>query len=272
MGSTAPDLPEWGSDYAANTAHHRVYDDQFLAPLELRGDERVLDIGCGSGDFTAKVADLVPRGAVVGLDPQDALLDEARRVARANQTFVQGAAQDLAALLDRSGDAPFDVVISRAAMHWLPAADHLTVLRAAFDATVPGGRIRLEMGGVGNIARAVVAMDGVSAELGGPSCPWHFSDAGWYLEQLERAGFTTDRGQVRTVAQHRSFDRDSLIGWFTSQVAQAYEHSMTHEAAAEFRARVVDGIDDLRYWDGSYDQVYVRLEAMAHRPPEMNVR
>ncbi len=39
---------------------------------------------------------------------------------------------------------------------------------------------------------------------------------------------------------------------------------MSPDAAAEFRSRVVAGIDDLRYWDGSYDQVYVRLEAMGH--------
>src|SRR5437763_7756475 len=72
--------PEWdGELYAANTGHHRRYDDAFLATLPLRTTDRVLDIGCGSGDFTATVAALVPDGHVVGLEPQPSLIHEARR-------------------------------------------------------------------------------------------------------------------------------------------------------------------------------------------------
>ncbi|HEX2381627.1 MAG TPA: hypothetical protein VHI95_03250, partial [Acidimicrobiales bacterium] len=60
-------LASWnGGLYAANTEHHRRYDDDFLATLALRSVDRVLDVGCGSGDFTAKVAALVPEGHVVG--------------------------------------------------------------------------------------------------------------------------------------------------------------------------------------------------------------
>ncbi|CAN5502605.1 class I SAM-dependent methyltransferase [soil metagenome] len=266
-------LPEWiGADYAANTAHHRVFDDRFLAPLQLRGDERILDLGCGSGDFTAKVADLVPDGVVVGLDPSASLLAEARSIARPNQRFILGPAQELTALLAASAGtdnpqatavAPFDVIISRAAMHWLPAPDHATVLAAASRAIVPGGQLRLEMGGYGNIAQVRPILDEISSSLGGPVQPWTFQGAGWYMAQLEQAGFVPD--QVQTVAQHRSFDRESLIGWFTSQVAMAYEHQMDAATARQFRERALDRVDDMRYFDGSYDQVFVRLEVLAHR-------
>jgi ubiquinone/menaquinone biosynthesis C-methylase UbiE len=54
-----PWLPTWdGALYAANTDHHRRYDDRFLSTLPLRPTDRVLDLGCGSGDLTATVAAL----------------------------------------------------------------------------------------------------------------------------------------------------------------------------------------------------------------------
>ena len=80
------DLADWdGKSYAANTGHHRRYDNRFLATLPLRPTDRVLDIGCGAGDLTATVAGLVPEGHVVGLEPQPSLLHEARSRALANQ-------------------------------------------------------------------------------------------------------------------------------------------------------------------------------------------
>ncbi|MDQ2679233.1 MAG: class I SAM-dependent methyltransferase, partial [Actinomycetota bacterium] len=113
-------LPEWdGARYAQNTAHHRAHDDRFLAPLALRGDERVVDVGCGSGDLTAKVAALVPDGHVVGVDPQPSMIELARSVAAANQTFALLAAQDLAAPGSPLEPSSADVVYSRATLHWV---------------------------------------------------------------------------------------------------------------------------------------------------------
>src|SRR4051794_16440097 len=108
----SPWVPPWdGASYAANTAHHRRYDEEILATLPLRPTDKVLDLGCGSGDFTIQVAARVPDGHVVGLDAQRSMLDEARRIAGPNQSFVEGPVQRLGSLVD--GEAPFDVVVSR---------------------------------------------------------------------------------------------------------------------------------------------------------------
>ena len=92
-------LPPWDASYAANTGHHRVYDELYLATTPLSPADRVLDLGCGSGDFTRIVADRVPDGEVVGLDPQPALLAEARACAGPNQSFVEAPVQHLAVAL-----------------------------------------------------------------------------------------------------------------------------------------------------------------------------
>ena len=89
-------LPEWNASYAANTGHHRAFDAFFLETTPLSPSYRVLDLGCGSGDFTRVIADLVPDGEVIGLDPQPSLLAEARACAGPNQSFVEAPVQHLA--------------------------------------------------------------------------------------------------------------------------------------------------------------------------------
>src|SRR5215831_15241806 len=136
-------LPAWdGAAYAANTAHHRRYDEEFLATLPLSPSDRVLDLGCGAGDFTATVAALVPDGHVVGLDAQPSMLAEAAARAHTNQSFVEGPVQALDGLM--TDDGAFDVVYSRAVLHWVPAAEHPGVLASSRRLLRPGGRLRIE--------------------------------------------------------------------------------------------------------------------------------
>src|SRR5690348_12953379 len=92
-------IPPWdGASYAANTGHHRQHDAWFLRAFPIRPTDRVLDLGCGSGDFTRVIAELAPDGHVVGLDAQPSMLAEARRAAGPNQSFVEGPVQALGEL------------------------------------------------------------------------------------------------------------------------------------------------------------------------------
>ncbi|HKQ68285.1 MAG TPA: methyltransferase domain-containing protein [Polyangiaceae bacterium] len=257
-------VPAWdGSRYAANNAHHRVYDARFLASLPLTPTSRVLDIGCGSGEFTRTVADLAPRGVVVGVDAQNSMLAQARQRARDNQSFVRARAQELGEEL--ADHEPFDVVFSRAVFHWIPLADHAAVLAAVRQRLAPGGVFSLEMGGAGNIARMVRMLDAVSSQLGGPTSPWTFPDAGTYLELLEEAGFEVRGGHVGTVGQRRAFDEAGIQGWLESQALMAYEYGLPVQHHATFRRAVRARMNEVRRPDGSWDLTYVRLEARVCR-------
>ena len=257
--------PSWdGASYAANTGHHRVHDADFLASCPLRPADRVLDVGCGAGDFTRAIADLVPHGLVLGADPQASMLDQAAGRAGRNQRFVLATVQGLETAL--AGEDPFDVAVSRAVFHWVPAADTPDAYRQVRDHLLPGGWFRLECGGAGNIPASLALMDDESRRVGGPTCPWHFASASWALDHLERAGFDVRAGFVRLVAQRRTFDRAALLGWLHSQVLLAYTASMTASDAAAFTAGVEGRVDELRRWDGSYDQTWVRLDALVQRP------
>jgi trans-aconitate methyltransferase len=259
-------LPAWdGELYAANTGHHRIHDEWFRASLPLRPTHRLLDLGCGAGDFTRTIADQLAHGAVVGLDPQPSLLAVARRRAGPNQTFIEGAVQALPTLLPTP--AEFDVVMSRSAMHWVPMHDHPRLLSDVHRLLRPGGWFRLELGGVGNIPVILPVLNDVSRDFGGPTSPWTFPDPAVYLELLEAAGFSTEGGHVQAVAQRRQFDRKALLGWLHSQCLQAFELGLPADRHRAFRAAAEVRLADMRRHDGTYDQTFVRLDVLVRRPP-----
>jgi trans-aconitate methyltransferase len=264
MGS----LADWdGALYAANTAHHRRYDERFLATLPLTPTDRVLDLGCGAGDLTATVASKVAGGHVVGVEPQPSLLAEAESRARPNQSFVQATAQELATALPT--DAQFDVIFSQSVLHWIPRDDHPLVLRECRRLLRPRGALRVECGGGDNVTDVVAFLDDVAAAVvgaGAPRAPWTFFHAGEYLDLLLDAGLTVDHGFVHTVAQRRPFDREGVLGWLHSQVLQAYEVEMSWEQRAAFRSAVDDRVEELRRPDGSFDAGFVHLDLLAFAP------
>jgi trans-aconitate methyltransferase len=207
------------------------------------------------------VASLVPEGHVVGVDAQPSMLDEARSRALANQSFVLSPAQHLAANLP--GDS-FDIVYSRAVLHWVPWDDHRSILDQCLTLLVPGGALRIECGGGDNVREVVALLDDVARGFGRrPSFPWTFAGAGAYLDLLVDVGFSLDGGFVRNAAQRRPFDRDALLGWLHSQTLQAYEATMDPERHEVFRAAVDERVDELRRADGSYDLTFVRLDILA---------
>lgn len=266
-------LPDWdGEAYAANTGHHRVFDDAFLAATPLSSGNRILDLGCGSGDFTATLAARVgPSGGVVGVDPQPSMLAEARARAHPNQSFVEASVQQLDEALGAEHDATFDLVLSRSALHWVPAADLPAVYRAAARLVRPGGFLRVECGGVGNVAATVALLDDAARPFGGPTAPWTFADPAQALDWVEQAGFDAaddERCFVRCIGQRRAFDEATLRGWLHSQVLQAYDVAMAPADRAAFRAVVDERIGELRRWDGTFDQTWVRLDLLVRRPAD----
>jgi trans-aconitate 2-methyltransferase len=251
-----------GTLYAANTAHHRAHDADVLAGVPLSAGDRVLDLGCGSGDFTASLAPFVaPGGAVVGVDVSASQIDHAR-AHHPGAEFLVGRAQDVGALFP---SASFDLVVSVATLHWVPDADQPAVLAGIASVLRPRGTLRIDMGGAGQIAAARQVLDAVSASFGGPASPWCFPSAAAYRSHLEAAGFTVGRAEL--VRQRRSFpDAAAFEGWLRSQILPAYLPGIAPERRDAFAgACLTTGLDRLRRDDGSYDQDYVRLDVLAQR-------
>ena len=162
------------ADYAANYAGQQTWARELIAQLQLRGDEHVLDVGCGDGKVSAEIAQAVPRGSVVGVDASPQMIEFARK------TFPPGKILNLEFhVMDareiggcdapsqssgrlKSGDGGvaatrlFDIVFSNAALHWVD--DHRAFLRGAASVLRPGGRLIVSCGGKGNAHDVFVAL------------------------------------------------------------------------------------------------------------------
>jgi trans-aconitate 2-methyltransferase len=157
-----------------------------VARLELRGDERVLDAGCGSGRVTELLAARLPAGRVIALDGSASMLAAARaRLARFGDRieYVLG---DLGRPLPL--DAGVDAILSTATFHWV--ADHDALFRYLAAVLRPRGRLVAQCGGAGNIE----SIRRVLATLGdGWLGPAHFETAEATAARLRAAGFSDVR-------------------------------------------------------------------------------
>jgi trans-aconitate methyltransferase len=156
-----------------------------LPVLELlmpAAGEHILDLGCGDGVLTEKIA--AAGATVVGVDAAPDMVAAAR--ARGLDARVM-AGQEL------TFDHEFDAVFSNAALHWMRPAEK--VLAGVHRALKPGGRFVGEMGGHNNTAAIMVALRAVLARRGLEArqlSPWWFPSADAYRAKLETAEFTVD--------------------------------------------------------------------------------
>jgi trans-aconitate 2-methyltransferase len=162
-----------------------------LDRLELRGDESVLDAGCGTGRVTEMLLARLPRGRVVAVDGSPSMAAAARE--RLDPSRVRVICADLLAL---EVDEPLDAAISTATFHWI--ADHDALFERIRRALRPGAPFVAQCGGRGNIDRvrrlalSVIAEPAYSPYLGGWSGPWHYASTDDTRVRLERAGFAVD--------------------------------------------------------------------------------
>jgi trans-aconitate 2-methyltransferase len=182
---------EWDAE-----AYHRLakpqeeWARQVLERLPLRGDETVLDAGCGSGGVTGLLLERLPQGRVIGVDGSRAMVEEARSNLERWGDRVELRVGDLVEL--RLAE-PVDAVFSNATFHWIP--DHETLFRRLREAMKPGAPLVAQCGGEGNVAEFAAAIEEASAlpqfapAFEGWPTPYNFAGPAVTEERLRAAGF-----------------------------------------------------------------------------------
>jgi trans-aconitate 2-methyltransferase len=199
---------------------------EVLARLDLRGDETVLDAGCGSGRVTKHLAARVPRGTVIGVDGSPSMIEEARKRLETDAGEDAGRLSArieliVADLLTLELPEPVDAIFSNAAFHWI--RDHDRLFRRLHGLLLPGGALEAQCGGQGNIAEFERAVDAICGDerfapyLRGERRAWNFASPADTETRLARAGFADLR--IRLVpkrvspSQPRDFLRASALAW-----------------------------------------------------------
>lgn len=149
--------------------------------LDPRPGERILDLGCGTGDLTREIAGA---GAdLLGIDNAQSMIEKAR-LKYPDIPFMVANAETF-----RTAEL-FDAAFSNAALHWMKNASK--VAESVWLALRPGGRFVAEFGGRGNVEAITGGIYGVLAEYGTSAeerNPWYYPSIGEYSTLLEKQGF-----------------------------------------------------------------------------------
>ena len=202
-----------------------------LDRLPLRGDERVLDAGCGSGRVTELLAECLPRGSVVALDGSPAMLEQARvRLARFGERVTY-----LVADLGRPIPLPreVDAILSTATFHWVP--DHDALFRNLAAILRPGGRLVAQCGGTGNIANVRRVLAGIGDGWLGDA---HYETPEATVRRLEASGFVDvecwlneEPTSFEPGAQFETYLRTVILGSHVARLPEAERDGFVREVA-----------------------------------------
>jgi trans-aconitate 2-methyltransferase len=147
---------QWDAgDYRESSSAQLQWARELLGKLQLSGNERILDIGCGDGKITAEIAKRLSSGSVVGIDNSEEMI----KFSQANFPHAQYPDLDfqLIDVRDLPFDREFDVIFSNATLHWV--IDHGEVLHGIKRSLKPGGRFLLQTGGRGNASEMFTVLD-----------------------------------------------------------------------------------------------------------------
>jgi trans-aconitate methyltransferase len=149
---------KWNAaDYAANSVVQQTWARELIAKLSLRGDEHILDVGCGDGKVTAEIARAVPNGVVVGVDASAEMIGFAQKTFPAEKIpNLKFQVCDARKISSKKLGNDFAVVFSNAALHWVD--DHEKFLRGAASLLQSRGRLVVSCGGKGNAQDVFVAL------------------------------------------------------------------------------------------------------------------
>jgi trans-aconitate 2-methyltransferase len=189
-----------------------------LERLQLRGDETVLDAGCGSGRITQTLIERLPDGRVIALDASQSMVEAARE-------RLPGADVRRVDLLELKLEQPVDAILSTATFHWI--ADHERLFARLHAALKPGGRLVAQCGGAGNIdvlrghARVVLARERYAASFDGFRPPWNYQGPRDTHARLLAAGFQSAECWLQPAPKQPEHPREFLS---TIVLGPHYQH------------------------------------------------
>jgi trans-aconitate methyltransferase len=246
---------DWKADRYAQHAHFvPTLGAPVLELLNPQAGERILDLACGDGVLTEKIA--AAGAVVVGVDAAADMIAAAKRRGL-DARVMEGGKLEFS--------AEFDAVFSNAALHWMKH-DPDAVVAGVYRALKPGGRFAAEMGGHGCVAAITVAMIAVLERYGikdgATTIPWYFPTVDDYRARLERAGFKVE--YIELIPRPTPLPTN-MGGWI-----ELFAQPFLNRLPADQRLGAVDEVvemlrpvlcDEQGRWTGDY----IRLRFLARR-------
>jgi trans-aconitate 2-methyltransferase len=206
--------------------------------LDLRGDETVLDAGCGSGRVTKLLLERLPRGRVIGVDSSAAMVQKAREELPETTELI------VSDLLDLELSEAVDAVFSNATFHWI--LDHRRLFERLYAALRHWGRLEAQCGGIGNLDEFLNSLENVNGDerfapyVRGIASTWNFASPADTELRLRAAGFADEHcwleERVEKPREPREFLRTVCLGGHLERLPE-HLHQPYLDAVLEYIPR-----------------------------------
>jgi trans-aconitate 2-methyltransferase len=217
--------------------YHQFQGDRFapfkdlLALVKIRNRLRVVDLGCGTGELTRRLADELPESEVVGIDSSPEMLERARGQVRAGLRFEQGTIESV--------EGEWDLIFSHAAIHWVD--NQRALIARLLSLLNPGGQLAVQVPSnhwhaTHTLITEIAAEEPFHSALGG----WHRQSPvlsiSEYAELLHRHG-GTEITVFEKVYPSLLDNSDALSEWTTGTTLVPYFERLPNELHEPFMER-----------------------------------
>lgn len=205
--------------------------DDLIRMVHSRQGLKAVDLGCGTGELTARLKEYLPDSDVTGIDSSPQMLERARQLEKPGLHFEQGQIEDFS--------GPYDLIFSHAAIHWVP--DHFALLHRFFTMLKSGGQLAVQLPSNSNhpamsAIRYVAAEEPFVSALHGWHQPLHVLAIDQYADILYKEG-----GKEITVFEkvypHILPDIDALAQWTSATAMLPYLEKLNEPMKQEFLSR-----------------------------------
>ncbi|MEA5626324.1 methyltransferase domain-containing protein [Nostoc sp. UHCC 0251] len=230
------------------------YGEDLLKLLNPQPGESILDIGCGTGQLTEKIAQA---GAeVMGVDFASEMIEKARE----NYPHIRF---DVADARNFQVDKPLDAVFSNAVLHWVKEAD--SAIASIHQSLKPGGRFVAEFGGKGNVQAIATALESALKAINIPTQalnPWYFPSIGEYATLLEQQGFDVIYAMLFARPTPLADGEAGMANWI-QMFASAFLAGLSGEQQIQVIRVVEEYLKPTLYQQGTWIADYRRIRIVA---------
>jgi len=255
-------------DYSKNSQNQFQWAQELIPKLQLKGNETLIDIGCGNGKITAELARCLPKGKVIGIDSNKEMIRLSQQdYTTKNYPNLSFQIMDARNLTFQS---EFDLAFSNAALHWI--IDQKNVLQGVKQSLKSDGRLLFQMAGKGNakevmdIIEQLMPAEPWKQYFQGMKFPYGFFDVNEYDTFLKQAGLVSDKIELFPKdMKHQG--AEGLAGWvrttwlpFTDKLPEAFKAKFVAEIVNRYlKDHPIDA-------EGMVHVGMTRLEVHAHKP------